>query len=59
MIALLPIGRIIGFVAVVYAALIAHAIGIVGNRGSFGGIGLALSGATVLQLILMSWIYFA
>jgi len=59
MIGLLPIGRIIGLVAVVYAALVAVAIAIVGDRGSIADVGVALSGATGLQLLLICWFYFA
>jgi hypothetical protein len=64
MIGLLPIGRVIALVAVVYAVLIALAVAISWRLGGgysqtfWRGIGFAISGATSLQLVLVVWFYF-
>jgi len=63
MIGLLPIGRVIALVAVVYAVLIALAVAISWQFNDYPqtfwrGIGFAVSGATALQLVLMGWCYF-
>jgi hypothetical protein len=63
MIGLLPIGRIIGLVAVVYAVLIALAVAISWHFADYpptfwSGIGFAVSGATALQAVLVGWFYF-
>jgi hypothetical protein len=63
MISLLPIGRVIGLISVVYAILITLAVAISWRFGGhsqtvWGSIGFALSGASALQLALMGWFYF-
>jgi hypothetical protein len=63
MIGLLPIGRVIALISVIYAVLIALAVAVswkFGDRSQtiWGSIGFAFSGATALQLVLMGWFYF-
>ena len=63
MISLLPIGRVIGFVSAIYAAFISLAVVIYWKFGgpsqaAWSSIGFAFSGATVVQLALMGWVYF-
>jgi hypothetical protein len=61
MISLLPIGRVIGLVSVVYAVLIVIAVAIswkFGNRSQTDSVGIAWSGATALQFALLGWFYF-
>jgi hypothetical protein len=63
MISLLPMGRVIGFISVLYASLIALATALAWkidghSQTIWGSIGMALSGATALQLFLMTWFYF-
>jgi hypothetical protein len=59
---LLPIGRVIATVAVVYAALVALFLGLwwqcAENPTVLGGLGFALKGATPIQLMLMTFIYY-
>jgi hypothetical protein len=62
MISLLPIGRVIGYIAVAYAFLVVLAIVIVwklgGNsQGTLGILFFAFTGATALQLALIGWLY--
>jgi len=63
MIGLLPIGRVIALVSVVYAVLVALAVALswrFGDRSEtvLGSVGFAFSGATALQLGLIGWFYF-
>ena len=58
MIGLLPIARVIAFVAVVYAAVIVGVVMMRQEAGFLANFSLALSGATILQLTLLAWIYF-
>jgi hypothetical protein len=62
MIGLLPAGRVIGHIAVLYAALVVLALVIVWKlggdwQGVWGILTIAFSGATTLQLALMGWFY--
>lgn len=62
MIMLLPIGRVIAIVAIVYALLLTLFLGVWWQAAKdptiLGGLGFALRGATPIQLILTGFIYF-
>jgi len=62
-ISLLPIGRVIALIAIVYSVLIALAVAVSWKCGNssqtiWGSIGFAFYGATALQLALVGWFYF-
>ncbi len=62
MIGLLPIGRVVAFISVVYASLIAVVVALswkfADSPTIWGSIGIAFSGATPIQVILIGWFYF-
>jgi hypothetical protein len=60
---LLPIGRVIALIAVVYATLIAIAVAVSWKSGDhfqtvLGSVWFAFSGVTALQIFLLGWFYF-